>query len=63
MIINVMVMTMIINIMVMMMMINMMVMMMMIFLQAESDSSGLLLLSVHRQVHLFTFKTIFDEDH
>ena len=58
MIINVMVMMM-----VMMMIINMMVMMMMIFLQAESDSSGLLLLSVHRQVHLVTFKTIFDEDH
>ena len=54
---------MIINVMVMMMMINMMVMMMMIFLQAESDSTGLLLLSVHRQVHLVTFKTVFDEDH
>ena len=54
---------MIINVMVMMMIIKMMVMMMMIFLQAESDSSGLLLLSVHRQVHLVTFKTVFDEDH
>ena len=54
---------MIINVTVMMMIINMMVMMLMIFLQAESDSSRLLLLSVHRQVNLVTFKTIFDEDH